>query len=116
MGRIDAGNLYGTLSLILLQALKGEPLHGLEIQRKISALTGNRLVVEPGALYPALHRLERDDLVEAEWGVSEKGRRAKYYRLTASGRKHLADAKDGWLAHVGTILQALDLTPESVPR
>ena len=81
MSRIDADTLYGTLSLLILRTLLGESLHGLEIQGRIHDLAREALQVEEGALYPALHRLERDGLLESDWGISTKGRRAKFYRL-----------------------------------
>jgi PadR family transcriptional regulator PadR len=108
MGRIDSDTLYGTLSLLILQTLAAGPLHGLEIQRRIHAMAGESLQVEEGALYPALHRLERDGLLTADWGISSKNRRAKFYTLSSEGSRHLGTAKAGWLAHVQAVLRLLD--------
>ena len=72
MGRIDSDTLYGTLSLLILQTLADEALHGLEIQRRIHDTAGTSLQVEEGALYPALHRLERDGFLSSDWGISTK--------------------------------------------
>jgi transcriptional regulator len=112
MARIDSDTLYGTLSLLILQTLAGEPLHGLEIQRRIHASAGESLQIEEGALYPALHRLERDDLLASDWGISSKNRRAKFYSLTPEGARHLQRAKEGWLAHVRAVLRVLNETLE----
>jgi len=108
MGRIDSDTLYGTLSLLLLQTLARGPLHGLAIQRRIHGAAGEDLQVEEGALYPALHRLERDGLLTAEWGISVKNRRAKFYSLTPAGARHLEKAKAGWMTHVRAVLRVLE--------
>lgn len=108
MPRIDSDTLYGTLSLLILQTLDGEALHGLEIQRRIHDLAEEALQVEEGALYPALHRLERDGLLESDWGISTKNRRAKFYTLTPAGAKHLKKAKANWLVHVRAVLKVLE--------
>lgn len=114
MGRIDSDTLYGTLSLLILQTLADESLHGLEIQRRIHASAGDSLQIEEGALYPALHRLERDELLSSDWGISTKNRRAKFYALTTEGRRHLGRAKSGWLAHVRAVLRVLGESVEEV--
>ena len=116
MSRIDADTLYGTLSLLVLRTLSRESLHGLEIQSRIHHLAGEALQVEEGALYPALHRLERDGLLESDWGISTKGRRAKFYRLTPEGGKRLARETEGWLNHVRAVLRVLEMEqPGTVP-
>ena len=107
MGRIDSDTLYGTLSLLILQTLAAEHLHGLEIQRRIHSTAEEALQVEEGALYPALHRLERDGLLTSHWGVSTKNRRAKFYTITSDGGRHLARAKRDWLSHVRAVLRVL---------
>ncbi len=107
MGRIDADTLYGTLGLLVLQTLREDRLHGLAIQARIREATGDTLRIEEGALYPALHRLERDGLLAAEWGVSDKGRRAKFYSLTPRGRRRLTDETESWLGHVRAVLKVL---------
>jgi len=109
VSRIDADTLYGTLSLLILRTLARESLHGLEIQGRIHDLAGDAFQVEEGALYPALHRLERDGWLESSWGISTKGRRAKFYRLTSDGEKRLARETEGWLNHVRAVLRVLDL-------
>jgi transcriptional regulator len=88
--------LRGTLDLLLLKTLSWGPMHGLGVVRWIERVTHQRLQVEEGALYPALHRLEERGWLEAEWGYTEKGRRAKYYRLTAQGRRQLAAEMTRW--------------------
>lgn len=96
--------LQGTLEMLVLQALAaGEAHHGFEILEAISRATDQELVVEEGALYPALHRMHGRGWLEAEWGVSEKGRRAKYYTLTKAGRKALAEARDKWSRYVEAV-------------
>lgn len=87
----------GTLEMLLLKTLSpGTRMHGFEILRWIRDATEGALVIEEGALYPALHRMERRGWLEAEWGVSEKGRRAKYYGITAAGRAELGREEAQW--------------------
>ena len=89
-------SLQGALDLLILKTLETEPNHGFGIVTHIQAVSGGLLRVEEGSLYPALHRLQRDKLLKAEWKTTENGRRARYYQLTAGGRKRLADAQEGW--------------------
>ncbi|MEZ4416930.1 MAG: PadR family transcriptional regulator [Gemmatimonadota bacterium] len=112
MTGIEASTLYGTLNLLLLKTLEDEALHGLEIQRRIDRLTGSSLQIDEGALYPALRRLERDGLLESEWGISEARRRARFYRLTARGQKRLAREQAGWLDYVKAVARVLKVSPE----
>lgn len=105
---IDSTSLYGTLNLLILQALATEPLHGLAIARRIRESTDDSLRIEEGALYPALHRLERDDLLEPSWGTSENNRRAKYYTLTAEGRRRLERERDRWVSHTLAVSKLLE--------
>lgn len=113
MPRIDADSLYGTLSLLVLRTLAAEgPLHGLAVARRIEGITGETLRIEEGALYPALHRLERDGFVTASWGQSENNRRAKFYRLTAAGRRHLEGEVERWVRHARAVARVLDLAWE----
>lgn len=101
MPRATVDVLQGTLELLVLKTLsRGEALHGFEILRWLHDTTEGALLVEEGALYPALHRLERRGLLAGEWGISEKGRRAKYYRLTRSGRAALHDEEARWLRYI----------------
>jgi|SRR5687768_11893974 len=88
--------LPGTLDLLILRTLQAEPLHGWAIAERIQQLSQDVLQVNQGSLYPALHRLEHQNCVEAEWKTSELGRRAKYYRLTAAGRRQLAVETSEW--------------------
>ena len=111
MGRIDANTLYGTLNLLILQSVAGGGLHGLAIGRRIEAAADDVLRIEEGALYPALHRLERDGLLKAEWGLSESRRRAKFYELTARGRKRLEREIATWLRHANAVASVLDISP-----
>ena len=88
--------LQGTLDMLILKTLTRGPLHGYSIAEFIQETSEDALRVEEGALYPALHRLELRGLLASEWGVSENNRRAKYYRLTAAGRKQLAEQTTRW--------------------
>lgn len=109
-GQRTAELLRGTLDVLLLKALTHGQMHGYAIARWIEAATGEELFIEEGSLYPALHRLERRGLVEAEWGMSENNRQAKYYRLTADGRRFLrAEAKE-WLTFADVVRSVLQPT------
>lgn len=88
--------LHGTLEALILKTLVAGPLHGYAIARSIEERTGDAVPVEEGSLYPALYRMERRGWLEAEWGTSELGRRAKLYRLTHAGRAHLRTATATW--------------------
>jgi transcriptional regulator len=88
--------LQGTLDLLILKTLALGPLHGWGISKRIRQLSSEVLSVGQGSLYPALYRLEDRGWIEAEWGVSPEGRRAKFYRLTADGRKQLASETESW--------------------
>jgi transcriptional regulator len=88
--------LPGTLDLLILRTLQKEALHGWAVSERIQAISEDVLQINQGSLYPALHRLEHQGWIEAEWAVSELGRRAKYYRLTAAGRKQLAVETRQW--------------------
>jgi len=96
MPPVELDLLRGTLDLLLLKTLSWGPLHGLGVVRWIEQVTRERLQVEEGALYPALHRLEAKGLLESTWGFTEKGRRAKYYQLTPAGRRQLAAEVVRW--------------------
>jgi PadR family transcriptional regulator PadR len=105
---VDSTSLYGTLNLLILQALADEALHGLAIARHIRRRTGDSLQIEEGALYPALHRLERDGLLEPHWGTSENNRRAKYYALTGKGRERLERERKRWVEHTLAVSKLLE--------
>ena len=88
--------LPGTLDVLILKSVSLGPLHGYAVLARIEQITQGALLVEQGALYPALYRLEHQGLLDTEWGTSENNRRAKYYRLTAAGRKRLREETDSW--------------------
>lgn len=106
---IDSDTLYGTMNLLVLQALRDGPLHGLAVSRRIESATSGTLRVEEGALYPALHRLERDGLVEGEWGRTDGNRRAKFYRVTRKGRRQLDREAARWARHAEAVAGMLRL-------
>ena len=88
--------LQGTLAMLVLKTLARGPMHGYGITLHVQLVSKDILRVEEGSLYPALHRMEQDGWVSAEWGISENNRRARYYRLTAKGRKQLAEEEKSW--------------------
>ena len=96
MPRQPANLLQGTLDLLILKALAAGELHGLGVSRRIEQMTGGTFVVQPGSLFPALHRLEEAGWLESKWQPSENNRRAKYYVLTIGGRKQLASETKEW--------------------
>jgi PadR family transcriptional regulator PadR len=105
----DLDLLRGTLDLLILKALSWGPIHGLGVLRWIERTTDNRLQIEEGALYPALHRMEQRGWLDATWGYTEKNRKAKFYRLTPAGRRQLADQVSRWSRYtevVGMVLAA----------
>jgi transcriptional regulator len=102
--------LQGTLELLILRTLARGEKHGYEIAEWIHAASAEALSVEEGALYPALHRLELRGLLTSSWDVSANNRRAKYYRLTASGRKRLKDTTDAWRRTSAAIERVLEAT------
>ena len=100
--------LQGTLDLLILRMVALEPMHGWGIAQRIQQVSKDVLQVQQGSLYPALHRLEQQGLIAAEWGPSENNRRAKFYRLTRRGRKQLEEEKATWArlaAAVGHVLE-----------
>src|SRR5499426_2372771 len=96
MAPARSGLLPGTLDLLILKAVSLGPLHGYGVLLRIEQISGQSLAIEQGALYPALARLERQRLLDAEWGISDNNRKAKYYKLTTAGRKRLREETDGW--------------------
>lgn len=105
-------DLYvGTLDVLILKALSWGPMHGYAIGRWIRQTTDEALTVQEGALYPALHRLQRRGWLEEEWGVSETGREAKYYRMSPAGRRHLRAEVERWRAYARAVMAALDAAP-----
>ena len=96
MGETKTDLLRGTLDLLILKALSLEPLHGVGVSRRIAQITQGAFQVSFGSLFPSLHRMEEKGFVEAEWRTSENNRRAKYYRLTSSGRAQLKVEEGDW--------------------
>jgi PadR family transcriptional regulator PadR len=92
----QAALLPGTLDLLILKAVSLGELHGYGVLLRIQQISNEALTIEQGALYPALYRLEHQGLLETEWGTSENNRRAKYYRLTAAGRRRLKEETESW--------------------
>jgi len=97
----------GTLDLVVLRAMRGGPLHGYAIGRWIRDTSADVLKIEEGALYPALHRLEKKKHLSSKWGETELGRPAKFYRLTPLGRKILAREEDRWRRHAAAVAAVL---------
>src|SRR5581483_3874809 len=106
--------LPGTLDMLILKAVSLEPLHGYGVLLRIRQISGDALDIPQGSLYPALYRLEHQGLIAAEWGQSENNRRAKYYTLTAAGRKRLREETAGWNRLVTAIAAALNTAPEEM--
>ena len=102
--------LQGTLDLLILKALSLEPMHGWGISQRIQQISRDVLQINQGSLYPALHRLERRAWIEADWGTSENNRRAKYYRLTALGKKQLAEERANWQRFTLAVERVLQTT------
>jgi len=104
----DLDLLRGTLDLLILRTLSWGPMHGLAVLRWIENVTGQRLQIEEGALYPALHRMEQRGWLDADWGYTERNRKAKFYRLTTQGRRQLAAELSKWSRYteaVGLVLE-----------
>ena len=106
--------LQGTLDLLLLKAVSLGPLHGYGVLLRIQQISQNRLQIQQGSLYPALYRVEHQGLITSEWGESENKRKAKYYRLTAAGRRRLKEETAYWRRFSEAIGFALEATPEDV--
>jgi len=104
----------GTLDLLILKSLTWEPLHGYGISEWIERVTDGSLLMEEGTLYPALHRLQGKGMVESEWGLSENNRRAKYYRVTPKGERHLDAEADSWARYTNAVARALEMQPPTV--
>jgi transcriptional regulator len=100
--------MKGTLDLLVLRTLTWGPAHGYAVSRWIAERTQDVLSVDEAALYQSLHRLERRELVESEWGFSENNRRAKYYRLTPAGRRALRTESNAWRQYAAAVFRVLD--------
>lgn len=110
----EAQLLPGTLDLLVLKAVSLGPLHGYGILLRIGQISAQVLLVEQGALYPALFRLVRQGLLKANWGVSENNRRAKFYELTSAGRKRLREEAEGWNRLAAAMASVLAAEPEKI--
>ena len=102
--------MQGTLEMLILKAVSLGRLHGYGVLLRIQQISGEQLVIQQGSLYPALYRLEHEGAIKSEWGESENGRRAKYYTLTAAGRKQLSVETERWNQMAGIIRTILRLT------
>jgi transcriptional regulator len=108
MGHDRATLLQGTLDLLILKALSAGELHGLGVSRRVAQITDGTFAVQPGSLFPALHRLEEAGWLSSTWQASENNRRAKYYALTRAGRKQLGEEKAEWNRIAVAIAKALE--------
>ena len=106
--------LPGTLDMLILKAVSLKPLHGYGVLLRIRQISKDALEIPQGSLYPALYRLEHHGLITAEWGLSDNNRRAKYYTLTAAGRRRLREETAGWNRLASAIAAALNATSEQV--
>ena len=113
MGK-SADLLPGTLDMLILKAVSLKPLHGYGVLLRIRQISGDALEIPQGSLYPALYRLEHQELIAAEWGTSDNNRKAKYYTLTATGRRRLREEAAGWNRLATAIAAALNTTPGEV--
>jgi len=114
MPQEPANLVHGTLDLLILKALSLGELHGYGILLRLEQMTGGKLAIEQGALYPALYRLVDRGLLDAEWGNSDNNRRARFYRLTTSGRARLRAEASDWNRMVAIMAAALDYRPDSI--
>ena len=112
MSQPRASLLQGTLDLLILKALSAGELHGLGVSRRIEQITGGTFVVQPGSLFPALHRLEESGWLKAMWEASENNRRAKYYTLTKAGKRQLGEATEQW----NRVALAMTKAPRRAPN
>jgi transcriptional regulator len=109
MDKVRNELLQGTLDLLILRTLAGAALHGWDIAKRIAVVSNDRLFLKQGSLYPALHRLEDRGWIEAEWGISDAGRNAKFYRLTRKGRRELQAEKAHWLSFATAVQNVLEM-------
>ena len=109
-----SGLLPGTLDLLILKAVSLGPLHGYGVLLRIQQISGQSFTIEQGALYPALFRLERQGLLDTDWGTSDNNRKAKFYRLTRSGRARLREEARGWQRTADAMAAALGATAEEI--
>jgi transcriptional regulator len=102
------------LEMLILKAVSLKPLHGYGVLLRIAQISKGALAIPQGSLYPALYRLEHQGLIDAEWGDSENNRKAKYYKLTAAGRKRLKEETADWQKLTSAVASVLDATPEEI--
>jgi transcriptional regulator len=110
----SADLLPGTLDMLILKAVSLGPLHGYGVLVRIQQITGGALQIPQGSLYPALYRLEHQGKIASEWGQSENNRKAKYYKLTAAGRKYLRTESESWNRLVSAISSVMNTQPGEV--
>jgi transcriptional regulator len=106
--------MQGTLDMLILKAVSLGPLHGYGVLLRIQQISGDQLSIQQGSLYPALFRLEHQGLIASEWGESDNKRKAKFYRLTASGRRQLRSETDNWNRMATLMAGILNTTPEEI--
>jgi PadR family transcriptional regulator PadR len=106
--------VQGTLDMLILKAISLEPVHGYGVLLRIQQLSKNRLQIQQGSLYPALYKLQHRGLITASWGESENGRKAKYYRLTAEGKRHLSAEAEHWNRLKAGIAGVMNALPEKL--
>ena len=106
--------MQGTLDMLILKAVSLGPLHGYGVLLRIQQISGDQLSIQQGSLYPALFRLEHQGLIASEWGESDNKRKAKFYRLTASGRRKLRAETDNWNRMASLMAGILNTTPEEI--
>jgi transcriptional regulator len=109
-----AGLLPGTLDLLILKAVSLGDVHGYGVLLRIEQISGGALEIQQGALYPALYRLEHQGLIASKWGTSDNNRRAKFYRLTATGKRRLGEEEAGWHRLVAAMSSVLTAKPEEI--
>jgi PadR family transcriptional regulator PadR len=107
--------LQGTLDMLILKAVSVGPMHGYGILLRIQHFSRSALEIQQGSLYPAVYRLEHQGLLLSEWGISDNNRRAKFYSLTAAGRRRLREERESWSRLVQAITSVLDATPADLP-
>ncbi|MFI5312123.1 MAG: PadR family transcriptional regulator [Gemmatimonadales bacterium] len=107
MTRTPADLMYGTLNVLVLKTLTWKPMHGYQISSWLHERSQGTLAIDDAALYKALHRLEEQGAISSEWGISENNRRAKYYRLTAAGRRQLREERSAWDAWASAVSRVL---------
>ena len=110
MGANQTELVRGTLDMLILKTLSLQPMHGLGISRRMEQITDGAFQVKPGSLFPAFHRLEQEGWIVGAWGESENNRRAKYYKLTAAGRRRLGEERRNWAEALVAITRILDAT------